>query len=172
MLLVFVGNTWVLTIGQQIFDDECPNYNPPTETCSGDAPNRNLEKESEGVYNQHKAALALLDCDELPLRVFTDATFECPPDASSNVLGLQESVLRRKRSYKEQRNNKRSGPRPVGVVYATKESVQKLKNWIATHPSRARDILRYINFKSSIDSHDINGKNSYSWNQIFLLHSV
>ena len=149
-----MSNTWVVTVGQ-IFDNQCPNYNPPTGTCSGDAPNRNLGQVSEGIYNQHKAALALLDCDELPLRVFTDASFECPPDAFSDVLDLRESALRRKRSYKQQKDDKRAGPRPVGVVYAEKESVQRLKDWIATHPNRARELLRYTTFQSSINSHYI-----------------
>ena len=163
MLLVFVGNTLVLADGP--FTVLCPNYNPPIESCSGDAPNRNLGQVSKGIYNQHKAALALLDCDELPLRVFTDASFECPPDFSnstsqlikflqtslnafSNVSDFQESVLRPKRANIQQGDNEKSGPRPVGVLYAEKESVQRLKEWITTHPHRARDLLRYTNFRS------------------------
>ena len=118
-----------------------------SECCDGDAPDRDLEKVSQGEYNQHKGALAFLDCDERPLRVFTDANsrFSRPmATGAEDAVGLGADVSDTQ-MCQNRKNIPKSRPRPVGLVYVENESIKKLENWVNTHPYKAKEILRYIN---------------------------
>ena len=93
---------------------------------------------SQGEYSQHKAAVALLDCDERAVRVFTDANFKRVPDVDY----FPNSIAQKPRQVIDKQ---KSRPRPVGALYVEAETIKKLKYWINTHPNRAGEILRYIN---------------------------
>ena len=123
-VLVF-WHSAVSTVGRQgsIAHYQLPIHDPPgSETCIGDAPNKNLSGVSQGEYSQHKASVALLGCDERALRVFTDANFKVSPVDSQKIR-----------------------PRPVGALYVGAETIKNLQYWIKTHPNKAEEILRYIN---------------------------
>ena len=137
MALVLWHST-LLTVGRQgsIAQHQLLIHDPPgSETCIGDAPNKNLSGVSQGEYSQHKASVALLGCDERALRVFTDANFKVSPVDSQKIR-----------------------PRPVGALYVGAETIKNLQYWIKTHPNKAEEILRYINtyvhlLRSSIIEH-------------------
>ena len=131
----------VLTVGRQgaIGHYQLPTYDPPKETCIGDAPYKNLSEVSQGEYSQHKAAVALLDCDERAVRVFTDANFDSIQDVEYFP---DDPIIKRRQGQASGRTKSR--PRSVGSIYIVEESKQKLQYWAKTHPNRAREIRRYI----------------------------
>ena len=137
---LYFWHSSVLTFGRQgtIAHYQLPIYEPPKETCIGDDPNKSLSEVSQGEYSQHKAAVALLDCDERAVRVFTDANFKRVPDVDY----FPNSIAQKPRQVIDKQ---KSRPRPVGALYVEAETIKKLKYWINTHPNRAGEILRYIN---------------------------
>ena len=119
----------------------------PSECCDGDAPDRDLEKVSQGEYNKHKGALALLNCDERPLRVFTDANSKVPRSIATGAENAFRSGadVPGTQVCRNTNNIPKSRPRPVGLVYVENESIKKLEHWVKTHPYKAKELLRYIN---------------------------
>ena len=144
LLAVALEVVWyslVLTSSEYVVPSVLP------ECCDGDAPDRDLEKVSQGQYNQHKGALALLNCDERPLRVFTDANSKLPRSIATGADNAFRSGadVPGTQVCRNTNNIPKSRPRPVGLVYVENESIKKLEHWVKTHPYKAKELLRYIN---------------------------